>query len=99
MVPLIKDIVRRAAFHTGVTFDEIVGKGCYRYQYRARFAVYWVATTFGSSAARTGRGVGGRDHKTVASGVKRAEALRIADPAFRLLTDRLFAEFETGKAA
>lgn len=55
-----------------------------------RFAVFWTAREgLGYNLARIGRAVGGRDHSTIHYGLKRACALRVSDPGFRSLTDKL----------
>ncbi len=59
---------------------------------RARFAVYWAAHHgLPLQVTSIGRYLGGRDHNTIAHGLRRAEQLRASDPAFRSLTDRVLA--------
>jgi chromosomal replication initiation ATPase DnaA len=59
---------------------------------RARDAVAWVAKeAFGTSSVDIGRALGERDHSTILTAQRRAEALRATDEGFRDATDRLLA--------
>lgn len=79
----------------GVTVPEMRGDTRQAGIVRARFAFCWVARrAFGDSARRTGRALGDRDHATVLHALRRADALREADPDFRAATDRLLAGVE-----
>lgn len=63
--------------------------------FTARQAAAWVAqTVLGYHYTRIGRALGGRDHTTIMSSVRRAETRRQLDPDFKDLTDRLRAAFE-----
>lgn len=66
---------------------------------RVRFAVCWVAVhELGASAHAVAKLLGSRHHTTILSALRRAEALRDTDPAFRALTDRLVAAGEAPDA-
>lgn len=57
---------------------------------RPRMVGYWLAkesTT--ASLPQIGHAFGQRDHTTIMHGCRRVEELRQADPAFKLMTDRL----------
>lgn len=88
--PTIADLIRRVAFETGVGLVRIIGASKDAPSVRARLAVYWLARHLtAASSTVIGRSLGGRDHSTVLSGIRRAEAMRQDDPAFARLTDRL----------
>lgn len=81
------------SFETGVAVSRIVGTGRDAPAVRARDALVWGARIVaGLGAADVGRRLN-RDHSTISVAFARAEDLRLSDPAFRRLTDRLFARF------
>ncbi len=88
------DVLRRASFETGVPVSALLGPSRMWRHVRIRFAVYWLlhialrlrSVTIGEQLDR--------DPSVVRSGIRRAEELRDRDPAFRILTDKLLAEFE-----
>lgn len=98
-MPTAAEVVDIVAFNTGVTVQELIGESRYRRVARVRFAVYWLAhSVCGRNLASIGRALGGRNGKTITSGLGRAAELRDSDPAFRMLTDRLAAEIRGGRA-
>ncbi|MES2987653.1 MAG: helix-turn-helix domain-containing protein [Pseudomonadota bacterium] len=92
---LVRDIVRRVAYETGLTFAELIGACRSKRMARARFAVMWLASRHaGKSTTDIGRALC-RDHTTVIHGLIRAKEYRASDPAFRLLTDKLAGSIES----
>lgn len=91
--PPIAAIVDDAAHRLGLGVREIVAPYRDASCAHARFAVAWAARRAieACSLPRIGRALGGRDHTTILHALRRADALREADPDFRRLTDRLLA--------
>lgn len=88
----IAAILSDAAFLTGRGVRELTGDGKDAPTARVRQAVYWAAReATGRSLPVIGRAMGGRDHTTILSGIRRAEKRRMEDPHFRILTERLLA--------
>ncbi|RHW17178.1 hypothetical protein D1610_11555 [Sphingomonas gilva] len=93
----IADIIAWVAFETGVSRREIIGEGRTARQARARFAITWGARTIlACSSSVIGRSIGGRDHTVALYQLRRAEQLRLRDPAFRALTNRMIDRFSGG---
>jgi chromosomal replication initiation ATPase DnaA len=93
--PSVGEIVARVAYETGLTRAEIVGNACGRPHYRARCAVAMLARTLsGKSSVQIGRALGDRDHSSILRALRRAEAFRETDPAFRRLLASVTAHFE-----
>lgn len=91
---LTGDIVRAICWQMGLRPAQVCGGSRLAPLVRARDAIFWVAhRATGHSLARIGLVVGGRDHATVAAAIARAERRRAADPAFRMVTDRVAAQF------
>lgn len=85
----VGDVVAWIALQTGCSVSEITGQ---RRQFaiaRARFAVYWLGIhALQLSLPAIGSKLSKRDHTTVLHGVRRADELRLSDPAFRMMTDK-----------
>lgn len=95
----VASLARWAAFEMGLPAADVLGPSRAKRLARARFAVWWTARRLRDvSLPVLGRQSGGRDHTTVLHGLTRAEQLRVVDPAFRRLTDRMLATF-LGEAA
>jgi len=95
--PSVAEIVAQAAIETGIKPAAILGGGRTNDVVLARFAVCWVSRRFGNrSSSQIGRALGGRNHATIISAIRRAEGLRLRDREFEALTDRLLAHFENG---
>jgi len=90
----IASIVESAALLFKVSRPEILGESRARKVVQARDAVAWVARlTAGYSSPRIGRELGGRDHSTILTALKRAEQWRDGDGDYRQATDALLAWF------
>jgi hypothetical protein len=86
----VTDVIRAVAMEMGIPAPDIVGHCRVPRLARARFAVAWVASrSLGHSASTIGRALGDRDHSTILYALRRADELRVADPAFLSVTDRL----------
>ena len=87
-------IIESASLLFKVSRPEILGESRRQKLVRARAAVSWVADqSAGYSSVRIGRDMGGRDHSTILSQLKKAETLRQDDDDFREATDTLLAWF------
>lgn len=85
------------AVETGVARAAIIGPSQAAGPLRARAAIAWGArVVLGQTTTKVSQIVR-RDASSVSSAIARAVRLRLRDPAFRALTDRLEAQF--GKAA
>ncbi|WP_425230228.1 helix-turn-helix domain-containing protein [Sphingomonas sp.] len=93
-VGIVGDLAKLAACHVGLTVRELLGAGRAAHLVCARSAVALVAREQGLSVPQIGRALGGRDHTTIVHALRRAATLTAADPAFRLLCDRLRAGIE-----
>lgn len=69
----------------GVAYGEMTGHSRKNHLCRGRYAVMQAMKLEGFSLKETARALGGRDHTTVISGLKRAEELLDSDPDFPLL--------------
>lgn len=88
------EIVIAVSFETGVSTARIQGESRSMDVFRARAAVCWLARALtGKSLQQIGIALGGRDHTTILSAHRRSTALIARDPAFRMLTTRLYAHF------
>lgn len=81
---IMNQLVARAASVTQFSIEELRGPGRTRAVAHIRFAVMRLAYAKGVSTTRIGRGLGGRDHTTILSGLRQAEALT-ADEDFAAL--------------
>ncbi|WP_119035835.1 helix-turn-helix domain-containing protein [Hephaestia caeni] len=96
--PRVAEIVDRVGFEMGLRPIDIMSRRNFKALGRGRAAVSWIAREATlRSLPQIGRAMG-RDHSTVIHQLRRAEALRAADPAFRRLTDRLAEEFSGEQA-
>lgn len=96
---LIADVLDLVAFEMGIALADLVGPCRDARLVRGRAAVAWIARVgLGRQLNLIGRALGGRDHSTVAVGLRRAEALRAQDPAFRAVTAKILRQLE-GMAA
>lgn len=87
---LVSVLVRLAALESGLTVATLVGQSRRQRDVRIRDAVALVAREQGGlTLKQIGRALGRRDHSTINTALKRAEARRGTDPAFRLLVERL----------
>lgn len=90
----VGDIIAAVAVEMRLRPIDITGERRSRPIVYGRYAVTWIARkTTRKSYPQIARAMGGRDHSTILNQLRRAEALREVDPAFRRLTDRLAAEF------
>lgn len=97
--PTVREIARSVAFEMGLKFEHIIGDNRQPRFARARFAVCWVANMVaGRGPAAIGRALGYRDHSTASYGIGRGAELREQDPAFRMVTDRIAAAINAGRA-
>ena len=71
----ITRLVRIGTQVSNFPYGLIVSKARYQKVARVRFAVMFVATGLGYSTPNIGLRLGGRDHTTVLSGLKKAEKL------------------------
>lgn len=79
--------IRSVAAVIGSRPDEMTGPRIERPLVQARWAVMLALSECeGWSSPRIGKALGGRDHSTVLSGLRRARTLRAADPSFYVLT-------------
>ncbi|SCW61576.1 dnaA protein helix-turn-helix [Sphingobium faniae] len=90
----VRDIIDTVAWWSGVPASDIIGPNRRWSYFRPRAAVCWLAIKIGGASTTTiGRVLGDRDHSTIIHAKRRADALRLIDPAFRRLTDRLLDHF------
>jgi chromosomal replication initiator protein len=93
-MPLVSQIVDAASDLTGFTPAELIGPVRERRLVHVRFSVYYVAQRLtGKSLPLIGRLLGGRDHKTILYGIRRARELLRSDPAFARMVEALMARF------
>jgi len=71
----ITRLTRQAAQLSNLSYGAVIGEMRYQHVARARFAVMLVAREHGFSTPNIGLRLGGRDHTTVLSGLKKAEKL------------------------
>ena len=91
--PLVRDVVARVAFETGLKPHQIVGVTREQPFVRARMAICWFArAVLKRERALIGK-ILGRTAWSIDYNCRQAEILRERDPAFRMLTDKLLAEF------
>lgn len=81
--PSIAEIKRTVADVFGVPISEISSKRRARKLCRPRFAVCLIARDAGYSGPQIGRALGGRDHTTIISAIRRAEYWREQDLKYR----------------
>lgn len=84
-------IIARAAKFAEITVAELTGQGRAQHVSRVRFAVMRTLRARGLSSPRIGALLGNRDHTTILSGLKRAEALYRSDVSFADLCDAVAA--------
>lgn len=95
--PTVEEILERVSHEMGVAIAEIrmpggrAGRGL-----RARRAVIWLAYRLTGKGRKVIADVLHRDASTIHHALWRADDMREADPAFRMLTDRLF-EYYSGE--
>lgn len=86
------EIIRRVSYEMGVPVDAVMSPCRQRPLVRARAAVAWLTLRFGtSSRCGIGRRLG-RHHTSILHLIAKAEKLRLTDPAFRMVTDRILHE-------
>lgn len=82
--PLPERILDAVSKTTGVGVPALRGRRRTRPVARARQAAYWLLARHTSlSLSAIGARLGGRDHTSVLHGVRRADVLRVGDPAFQ----------------
>lgn len=92
---VVADIVKAVAYEMGLRPADIIAMGRCQREMRARAAVCWLARRVTDrSLVNIGVTLSGRHHTTILHAVTWAEDRRDRDPAFRMLTDRLLAEFQ-----
>lgn len=97
--PSVDAVVDQVAMGMGVARSQITGDGLDKRSVRARNAVFWLAyRATGKGTSQIARALGRIDGKSVLRGVERAEALRERDPAFAMVTNRIYEHF-TGERA
>ncbi|MGE0773544.1 MAG: helix-turn-helix domain-containing protein [Sphingomonadaceae bacterium] len=75
----------------GISAEDLKNPRKHAYLVQARALFVWIIRSFGSRAmtdGSIGHLLGGRDHKTIANLVQKADWLRGHDPDFLLLCDR-----------
>lgn len=88
----IMEIVRRVSYEMGLPVDAVMGHCRQRPLVRARAAIAWLALRFETaSCCGIGRRLG-RHHTSILHLIAKAEKLRLTDPAFRMVTDRILHE-------
>lgn len=94
----VADCIELVVRETGISEYDLLGQFRARKTVQARQLVYWLAR-YGTdkSMPQIGQHIGGRDHKTIASGVDTVNLRRASDPSFRALSDRLLAELTEGE--
>jgi chromosomal replication initiation ATPase DnaA len=94
-------VISDVAFETGLTVRDMIGPDRVFRISRARHAVCWIMRQAHPdySTKRIAELLGGRDHTTIVSSVKRGEVLREKDPGFRALTDKLLRAAQERKEA
>jgi chromosomal replication initiator protein len=93
--PRVGAIMKVVAYEMGVRATAICGPNRSVPLTRARFAICWLARHLTPmSYAQIGIVLGGRDHTTIIHAEQRGAGLRVTDPAFRMLTDRLVLHFQ-----
>ncbi|MDT9600051.1 helix-turn-helix domain-containing protein [Sphingosinicella rhizophila] len=85
---VMNQLVARAEAVTGIEAGSLRARARETLICHVRFAVMALARERGLGLARIAKGLGGRDHSTIISGLKRAEALR-ADPDFAKLLEAI----------
>lgn len=92
---IVHKISRRVCFEMGLSLQRMLGASRERPYARARAAVCWLAHRYTEYSDRQiGMSLGDRDRTTVLHYRLRGETLRQRDPAFRMVTDRIFKELE-----
>lgn len=90
MTPLtIPEIIAHVAAEFDVTPWQIIDPNRSPRFTRPRFAAYTIAQEAGYSLTQIGHGIGGRDHTTVMSGIRRAVIIAAHDPAYSASLKRL----------
>ncbi len=90
----IRKILALVSRHTGLAVVAIVSPRRHDELIRARYAVYHLACELTSSSLTAiGKRIGGRDHTTIMSGLKRAEYMLATDPEFRAMVDHIKKQF------
>lgn len=90
LAPAVSELIDFVGDDFGFTPTEIIAHRRLPEPAAARNLVAWLAkqlTTY--SFPRIGLALGGRDHSTIISAIKRVEEARETDPAYRRMTDEL----------
>lgn len=88
-IATVKRVCELVSWHTGIAVRDIVGPARQGMVVRARDAVVYVARQqLGLSHPQIGARLG-RDHTTIMAAFTRADVRRDADPAFKLLIERV----------
>ena len=96
IVPAVGELVDFIADEFSISATEIYARRRLAEPTAARDIVAWLARHLtGYSLPQIGRALGGRDHSTIISAVKRVEEAREKDPAYRRMTDELRTRAET----
>lgn len=91
----VRRLVKLAAYQMGLRAADIRGPSREVRYFRARCAVIWCAQRSTSlSYFEIGQRLLGRHSTVIGWAARRADDFRQSDPAFRLLTDRILANFE-----
>lgn len=97
--PAVAAILDAVAYEMGVPKAEIVAPIRGVRVFRARCATTWLARHLSHrSYNQIARVIGGFDHASIMHQFDRAKEMRLKDPAFRAVTDKLAARF-TGENA
>lgn len=88
--PLLHDIIGAVAADFAIPRLSIVGEDRHQAVASARHVVWWLAKEIGGLSCRNiGIRMGGRDHSTVISGIRRINDRAAGDPLFRRRIDKL----------
>jgi len=89
---LVRRVLDAAWIETGISPGELTSERRNSETFRARCAVIFIVRELAAySLPRIGRALGGRDHTTIMSALRRANALRATDAAF----ERMLHNIET----
>lgn len=77
-----KEIINKCAELFDVHPRDLVSDARFGFLIPARFALYKALRLRGWTASMIGRAIGGRDHKTILHGIKRAEYMIERDPDY-----------------
>ena len=89
-VTMAERLLVEASAATGISIPRLKGGERSKAVCMPRFAIFWLLREYsGLSLPQIGRALGDRDHTTVMHACRRAKALRVTDPEFLALCDRL----------